>query len=403
MYTYKIGISTEEHDNFVKNHKQNNLLQSSSWAKVKDNWKNERIGFYKNDYLIAVASILIQRLPLGFTLIYIPRGPIMDYTDQQLVSFVLKSLKKIAKKYKTLILKFDPNLHLKKYTIGENVSECEEILSIVKILENNGAKWNGRTTRLQDSIQPRFQANIYTKDNIIDTFPKHTKRLMKDAQNRGVSIKRGTESCIKEFAEIMELTEIRKGVSLRNYNYFKKMSDIYGEDLYLYLATINIKKRLEEYRNQLSNVELEITKTEEHQKKRLTRLIEQKKSFEKYIEEFEEFVMKYPDEVNIAGVLAIKFGNVMELLYAGMNDEFKKFYPQYLLYPQVFQQSFDDGVICSNMGGVEGSLDDGLTKFKSNFNPTIEEYIGEFDLNTYILSPLFMFAYKIRKKLRSRH
>ena len=47
MYTYKIGISAQEHDDFVKKSSQTNLLQSASWAKVKDNWDNERIGFYK--------------------------------------------------------------------------------------------------------------------------------------------------------------------------------------------------------------------------------------------------------------------------------------------------------------------------------------------------------------------
>ena len=73
MYTYKIGISAQEHDDFVKASSQTNLLQSASWAKVKDNWDNERIGFYKNDQLVASASILIKPLPLSIMLhAYIP-------------------------------------------------------------------------------------------------------------------------------------------------------------------------------------------------------------------------------------------------------------------------------------------------------------------------------------------
>lgn len=32
------------------------------------------------------------------------------------------------------------------------------------------------------------------------------------------------------------------------------------------------------------------------------------------------------------------------------------------------------------MGGLEGSLNDGLIKFKVNFNLMINEFIGEFDL-----------------------
>ena len=53
------------------------------------------------------------------------------------------------------------------------------------------------------------------------------------------------------------------------------------------------------------------------------------------------------------------------------------------------------------MGGVEGTLDDGLTKFKDNFKPTINEFIGEFDI------PVYPFMYRLTQKaykiLKSKH
>ena len=110
MYHYQLGISASEHDHFVIQSDQTNLLQSSAWAKIKDNWGNERVGFYQEDQLVGVASILIQPLPLGFSMLYIPRGPIMDYQNQDLVTFVIGSLKKIAKQHKALFVKFDPSL-----------------------------------------------------------------------------------------------------------------------------------------------------------------------------------------------------------------------------------------------------------------------------------------------------
>ena len=51
----------------------------------------------------------------------------------------------------------------------------------------------------------------------------------------------------------------------------------------------------------------------------------------------------------------------------------------YKEYVENFKWAFERGCSWSNMGGVEGSLDDGLTKFKDNFNPTINEFIGEFE------------------------
>ncbi len=35
-------------------HPQANLLQSSTWAQIKDNWGNERLSFYKDGHLVAV-------------------------------------------------------------------------------------------------------------------------------------------------------------------------------------------------------------------------------------------------------------------------------------------------------------------------------------------------------------
>ena len=172
---------------------------------------------------------------------------------------------------------------------------------------------------------------------------------------------------------------------------------------YLHLAKVNISQQLTHYQQQLAVVNEEIELTQPHQKKRLKKLEEQKSSLERYIVDFETFGTSSPEDVVIAGILSISHGNVMEMLYAGMNEAFKKCYPQYLLYPKVFQDAYQDGIIWANMGGVEGTLDDGLTRFKSHFSPVIEEFIGEFTLP---VSPLYVLAnmlYTFRKRLKHKH
>ena len=134
----KIGISTSEHDRFVIDSPQTNLLQSSSWAKIKDSWGNDRLGFYQDDKLVAVASVLIQPLPLGFSMIYIPRGPIMDYQDKELLAFVITSLKKYAKTKRALFVKFDPSLFVTKNLISQEVNINEDTLSIAKDIQASG-------------------------------------------------------------------------------------------------------------------------------------------------------------------------------------------------------------------------------------------------------------------------
>ncbi|HEQ2961336.1 TPA: aminoacyltransferase [Streptococcus pyogenes] len=399
----KIGISEEEHDSFVKEHQQISVLQGSDWAKIKNQWQNERIGIYKEEKQVASLSLLIKLLPLGRSIIYIPRGPVMDYLDRDLVAFTMKTLKDYGKTKKALFIKYDPAILLKQYALGQEEEEKPLALAAIKNLQEAGVHWTGLTMEIADSIQPRFQANIYTQENLEMQFLKHTRRLIKDAKQRGVETYRASQSELHKFSKIVSLTEKRKNISLRNEAYFQKLMTTYGDKAYLHLAKVNIPQKLDQYRQQLILINQDITRTQAHQKKRLKKLEDQKASLERYITEFEGFTDQYPEEVVVAGILSISYGNVMEMLYAGMNDDFKKFYPQYLLYPKVFQDAYQDGIIWANMGGVEGSLDDGLTKFKANFAPTIEEFIGEFNLP---VSPLYHIAntmYTIRKQLKNKH
>lgn len=399
----KIGISEEEHDSFVKEHQQISVLQGSDWAKIKNQWQNERIGIYKEEKQVASLSLLIKLLPLGRSIIYIPRGPVMDYLDRDLVAFTMKTLKDYGKTKKALFIKYDLAILLKQYALGQEEEEKPLALAAIKNLQEAGVHWTGLTMEIADSIQPRFQANIYTQENLEMQFPKHTRRLIKDAKQRGVETYRASQSELHKFSKIVSLTEKRKNISLRNEAYFQKLMTTYGDKAYLHLAKVNIPQKLDQYRQQLILINQDITRTQAHQKKRLKKLEDQKASLERYITEFEGFTDQYPEEVVVAGILSISYGNVMEMLYAGMNDDFKKFYPQYLLYPKVFQDAYQDGIIWANMGGVEGSLDDGLTKFKANFAPTIEEFIGEFNLP---VSPLYHIAntmYTIRKQLKNKH
>ena len=105
-YLFFKNINQEEFDEFVKNHECCNLLQSYNWAKVKNNWDHLYTGVYKNNELVATGLVLIKRLPLSFCMYYLPRGPIMDYKDKELVQYYFDQLKKIIVSSLNLIQPF---------------------------------------------------------------------------------------------------------------------------------------------------------------------------------------------------------------------------------------------------------------------------------------------------------
>ena len=404
MYTYKIGISAQEHDDFVKKSSQTNLLQSASWAKVKDNWDNERIGFYKNNQLVASASILIKPLPLGMTMLYIPRGPIMDYQNQELLQFVLTSLKQFAKTKKALFIKFDPSLFLVQAQIGENRKEQQETLDVIQNLQKAGAIWVGRTESLDETIQPRFQANIY-KDNFSEELlSKSTRQAIRTARNKGIQVQFGGKELLDDFSALMKKTENRKSIHLRGKDYYQKLLDTYPEHSYITLASIDLNERLESLQAQKVKAEKEASKfTEKTKPGKIENNKQEQKRLQEEMDFLSEKIAQGVTTVPLSGTLVLEYGATSENIYAGMDEEYRRYQPALLTWYETAKHAFERGADWQNMGGVENDLDGGLYHFKSKFNPTIEEFVGEFNLPTNPLYHLSNLAYTLRKKFRSKH
>ncbi|AGU81338.1 peptidoglycan branched peptide synthesis protein [Streptococcus anginosus] len=404
MYTYKIGISVQEHDDFVKASSQTNLLQSASWAKVKDNWDNERIGFYKNNQLVASASILIKPLPLGMTMLYIPRGPIMDYQNQELLQFVLTSLKQFAKTKKSLFIKFDPSLFLVQAQIGEDRKEQQETLDVIQNLQKAGAIWVGRTESLDDTIQPRFQANIY-KDNFSEELlSKSTRQAIRTARNKGIQVQFDGKELLDDFSALMKKTENRKSIHLRGKDYYQKLLDTYPEHSYITLASIDLNERLESLQAQKAKAEKEASKfTEKTKPGKIENNKQEQKRLQEEMDFLSEKIAQGVTTVPLSGTLVLEYGATSENIYAGMDEEYRRYQPALLTWYETAKHAFDRGANWQNMGGVENDLDGGLYHFKSKFNPTIEEFVGEFNLPTNPLYHLSNLAYTLRKKFRSKH
>ena len=99
-YIFNTEVNLKEFDDFVISSDQNSLFQCSSWALVKENWDHIFTSVTLDGEIVATALVLVRKMPFHTTLFYIPRGPVMDYKNEELVHFYLDNLKKLAKIYK---------------------------------------------------------------------------------------------------------------------------------------------------------------------------------------------------------------------------------------------------------------------------------------------------------------
>lgn len=166
-------------------------------------------------------------------MIYIPRGPIMDYANFELLDFVIKTLKIFGKSKHALFVKMDPSLQIKQSFLGIDSEENDFTLSIIAFLKQLGLEWSGRTKELDETIQPRVQANIYAKDFEFENLSKKAKQSIRTATNKGVEIIVGGAELLDDFSSLMAKTEERKGIILRGQSYYHKLLTTYADHSYI--------------------------------------------------------------------------------------------------------------------------------------------------------------------------
>lgn len=234
-----IGIKTfsnedrHTYDEFLYNSSYKDILQSWEWGEVKKKlgWDIVRTGFFEDEKLKGIAQIFKKNLPLGFYLLYIPRGPILDWRDKELVKIFLSQLKKYIKnnfRKKILFLRIEPPIIKNKDTLA--------------LLEESGFKKYFKT------IQPPSTLLIdlsLSEEELFKRFRRTARNLIYRSEKEGVVVSEFKNSMIdseklKSFYNIYKMTGKRFSFPLRPYKQFEILINEMKEKnmIRLYVAKI---------------------------------------------------------------------------------------------------------------------------------------------------------------------
>ncbi len=311
--------SKQEYEDFLQSHERCNFQQSTRWAKVKSNWKNEIVlAEDEQGKIIGSLSILIRKIPIFGNIMYSSRGPVCDIHDEKVLKELTDGARELAKKYKAIVLKIEPDIE----------SKDEEFR---KIVEKIGYKIKDDAKNFREEIQPRyvFRLNIKgkTEDEIFARFHQKTRYNIRLAIKKGVTIKEGTKEDLKDFHKIMVETGARDGFIIRSLEYFEKMYDNLAPD---------------------------------HMK----------------------LLMAYYEDKPISGVIPIMYGNKTWYLYGASSNEHRNLMPNYLLQWEMIKLAIARKSDIYDLRGVSGVVDEnhpqyGLYRFKKGFGAEFTEFIGE--------------------------
>lgn len=106
-------IGRDKWNTFVASSGMGHVFQSYEWGEIKtaQGWEPIRLALEEDGIIKAGASILRRKIPFtNRAILYIPRGPIWDYTDKGLSESLFDALTKIAEESKAVFLKINPDI-----------------------------------------------------------------------------------------------------------------------------------------------------------------------------------------------------------------------------------------------------------------------------------------------------
>ncbi len=376
QFTFTTECDADEFDAFVENSENGSILQETRWADIKTNWKSSRVAVRENGKICASALVLKRNLVAGLKFFYIPRGPILDYRDAELLRFFLINLKKWSRKCGAVVVKVDPLIrHSSVNADGSEYADMNE--DIIAYLKDFGFRHKGFTMGFDQTVQPRTQAVVHSRDGGYKPAKKLNYYLKRASKNE-IKVRRMGIEGTEIFALLESKTASRKNIALRDKDYFRTIMSVYGENANISLSYIQTDETLQKEYKKLEDLNQKL-KNPQYKEAKIAEIHEQISSVEKGVHLLEDLRTRYGETVNIAATLAIRSGRFSELLYAGMDDELG-FFRSDTSWKDAIEWALESGCVYCNLGGVEGTLDDSLTQYKKLYSPDFESYIGEFDL-----------------------
>lgn len=194
-------LTQPEWDSFLKKIPSAHLLQSTAWGELKS-----RFGWFPIRLATADcgAQILFRRLPLGFTLGYIPKGPLgTDWHTLQ------EEIDTVCKKHHCIFLKIEPDWY-------EPLSEVQR------------AQLHPWYTPSPQSIQPRRTLIVDLtggEEAILERMKQKTRYNIRLAEKKDVKVEESTD--MHTFYNLMQETGERDLFGVHTFTYYAHAFELF--------------------------------------------------------------------------------------------------------------------------------------------------------------------------------
>jgi lipid II:glycine glycyltransferase (peptidoglycan interpeptide bridge formation enzyme) len=214
------------------------LLQTWEWSQVKAKYGWQPMPFvWVNPHSatsnppLAAAMILKRSLPVGgfakkMCVLYIPKGPNLDWNDTPLRQRLLNNLQLFARRQGAIFVKLDPDVALGQGVPGtEAADEFTGGQAVRSELMQRSWKFS------QDQIQFRNTVLIDLtpgEEDLLARMKQKTRYNIRLAQKKGVTVRIGTLNDLSMLFHMYAETSVRDGFLIREEGYYQTVWHTFG-------------------------------------------------------------------------------------------------------------------------------------------------------------------------------
>ncbi len=217
------------------------FLQTYEWAQVKSKygwkpiflvWSDKSFQFYTSDQLdlldqldVKAACLVLKRTVLsrGFVsrlcILYCPKGPLLDWSNESLRNRVLDDLQSFAKKEGAIFLKIDPDVVLGKgIPDNENSREDNGGQIVLSELTDRGWRYSSDQIQFKNTVLIDLAAS---EDEMLARMRQKTRYNIRLAEKKGVTVRTGSQADLPMLYKLYAETSVRDGFVIRDEGYYQ--------------------------------------------------------------------------------------------------------------------------------------------------------------------------------------
>ncbi len=344
------------------------FLQTYEWGQVKvkygweplyavwdadGKWKVESDPSLLSTFHTPVAAALILRRRIlqnsfaaRLSILYSPKGPLLDWTNEPLRTRVLDDLQSFAKKQGAIFLKCDPDVALGT-GVPRSAEDAEEKSGTAITSELKRRGWGYSSDQIQFKNTVVIDLNP-TEDELLARMKQKTRYNIRLAEKKGVALRVGTLEDLPMLYKMYAETSVRDGFVIRDEAYYKTVWETF--------MRLNVGKleSLQVETLQLSNIPT-----------------------------CEPLIAEVNSEP-VAAIFVFYFAGRAYYVYGMSRDEHREKMPTYLLQWEAMKRAKAKGCTAYDLWGAPDVFDEsdsmwGVYRFKEGLGGRVVRTLGAWD------------------------